>query len=131
MVREAESNAEEDRRKAEEITLRNRCDSLVYSSEKTMREHGDKVSSELRDEINQKIEALKSAVAAQSTVDMQSGEHELSEAIQKVGQAIYASSGAESPVPDGQPADDIPPAPGSEGPAGADGDVVDAEFKEV
>ncbi|MHB1638796.1 MAG: molecular chaperone DnaK [Candidatus Dormibacteria bacterium] len=131
MVKEAESNAEDDRRKAEEITLRNRCDSLVYSSEKTMREHGDKVPAELRDEINQKIEALKSAVAAQRTVDMQSGERELSEAIQKVGQAIYGSSGAESPVPDGQPSDDIPPAPGSGGPAGADGDVVDAEFKEV
>ena len=132
MVREAESHAEEDRRKAEEVALRNRCDSLVYSSEKTMREHGDKVPSELRDDINQKIERLKSAVASSSTVDMQSAERELSEAIQKVGEAIYANTaGGDGQSPDGQPSADIPPAPGEGAGAGADGDVVDAEFKEV
>ena len=132
MVREAESHAEEDRRNAEEVALRNRCDSLVYSSEKTMREHGDKVPSELRDDINQKIERLKSAVASSSTVDMQSAERELSEAIQKVGEAIYANTaGGDGQSPDGQPSADIPPAPGEGAGAGADGDVVDAEFKEV
>ncbi len=132
MVREAESHAEEDRRKAEEVALRNRCDSLVYSSEKTMREHGGKVPSELRDDINQKIERLKSAVASSSTVDMQSAERELSEAIQKVGEAIYANTaGGDGQSPDGQPSADIPPAPGEGAGAGADGDVVDAEFKEV
>jgi molecular chaperone DnaK len=132
MVKEAEANAEEDRRKAEEVALRNRCDSLVYSSEKTMREHGDKVPAELRDDINQKIEKLKAAVAAQSTVEMQSGERELSEAIQKVGEAIYASTGGAGQPADGQAPDDIPPASSGDGAgAGADGDVVDAEFKEV
>ncbi|MDA8331608.1 MAG: molecular chaperone DnaK [Candidatus Dormibacteraeota bacterium] len=133
MVKEAEVNAEDDRRKAEGIALRNRCDSLVYSSEKTMRDHGDKISAELRDEISQKIEALKSAVAAQDTSDMESREKELSAAIQKVGEAIYANAPASTPSPDGQPAaagEDIPPASGGGG-AGADGDVVDAEFKEV
>ena len=133
MVKEAEVNAEDDRRKAEGIALRNRCDSLVYSSEKTMRDHGDKISAELRDEISQKIEALKSAVAAQDTSDRESREKELSAAIQKVGEAIYANAPASTPSPDGQPAaagEDIPPASGGGG-AGADGDVVDAEFKEV
>jgi len=133
MVKEAEANAEDDRRKAEDIALRNRCDSLVYSSEKTMREHGEKVSAELRDEINQKIEALKSAVAAQNTSDMQSREQELTAAIQKVGEAIYANAPASSSSPDGQAAaggEDIPPAAAGGG-GGSDGDVVDAEFKEV
>ena len=130
VVREADANAEEDRRKAEDVVLRNSCDSLVYSSEKTMREHGYKVPSELRDEINQKIEKLKSAVAAQSTVDMQSAERELSEAIQMVGEAVYAGTGAAgqpSDEHDGQASKDIPPAAGDG--AGAEGDVVDAEFK--
>ncbi len=131
MVREAESNAEEDRRKAEEVALRNRCDSLVYSSEKTMREHGDKVPEELRDDINQKIEKLKAAVAAKSTVDMQSAERELSEAIQKVGEAIYSSAGGAGEPTDGHGPEDIPPAAGEGAGAGGDGDVVDAEFKEV
>ncbi|HVD04151.1 MAG TPA: molecular chaperone DnaK [Candidatus Dormibacteraeota bacterium] len=132
MVKEAEANAEDDRRKAEDIALRNRCDSLVYNSEKTLREHGDKVPAELKDEINQKIEALKAAVAAQNSVDMQSREHDLSEAIQKVGEALYAQASPGDEPEDGHPGEDIPPAAGStDGAAGADGDVVDAEFKEV
>ncbi len=132
MVKEAEANAEDDRHKAEDVALRNRCDSLVYNSEKTIREHGDKVPAELRDEINQKIEALKTAVAAQNSVDMQSRERELSEAIQKVGEAVYANAAPSDQPSEAQPGEDIPPAAGStEGTAGADGDVVDAEFKEV
>jgi molecular chaperone DnaK len=98
-----------------------------------MAEHGDKVSAEAKADIEQKIEALKSAVAAQNTVDMQSREQELSAAIQKVGEAIYANAATPPASADGSGADDIPPAgPGTEGHDGADeGDVVDAEFKEV
>ena len=133
MVKEAEANAEEDRKRVEDIALRNRCDSLIYASEKTMAEHGDKVSAEAKADIEQKIEALKSAVAAQNTVDMQSREQELSAAIQKVGEAVYANAATPPASADGSGGDDIPPAgPGADGHDGADdGDVVDAEFKEV
>ncbi len=130
MVKEAEANAEDDRKRAEEVTLRNRCDSLVYSSEKTLRDHGDKLTEELKSEIEAKIEALKSAIAAKNVVDMQSREQELSSAIQKVGEAVYANAG--SPSGDGAGGEDIPPAASGSGEAsGGDGDVVDAEFKEV
>jgi molecular chaperone DnaK len=133
MVKEAEANAEEDRKRIEDIALRNRCDSLVYSSEKTMAEHGDKVSPEAKADIEEKIEALKAAIAAQNPVDMQSREQELSSAIQKVGEAIYASASTPPASADGSGGDDIPPAAGGEESAGSgdDGDVVDAEFKEV
>jgi molecular chaperone DnaK len=132
MVKEAAANAEEDRKRVEDIALRNRCDSLVYSSEKTMTEHGDKVSAEAKADIEEKIEALKSAIAAQNTVDMQSREQELSAAIQKVGEAIYASTSTPPASTDGSGGDDIPPAAGEESSGGGDdGDVVDAEFKEV
>jgi molecular chaperone DnaK len=132
MVKEAAANAEEDRKRVEDIALRNRCDSLVYSSEKTMAEHGDKVSAEAKADIEEKIEALKSAIAAQNTVDMQSREQELSAAIQKVGEAIYASTSTPPASTDGSGGDDIPPAAGEASSGGGDdGDVVDAEFKEV
>jgi molecular chaperone DnaK len=132
MVKEAAANAEEDRKRVEDIALRNRCDSLVYSSEKTMAEHGDKVSAEAKADIEEKIEALKSAIAAQNTVDMQSREQELSAAIQKVGEAIYASTSTPPASTDGSGGDDIPPAAGEDSSGGGDdGDVVDAEFKEV
>jgi molecular chaperone DnaK len=89
------------------------------------------VSSEIRDDVNQKVEALKSAVAANNAVDMQSREQELTQALQKIGEAIY-SQGTPGSAPDGAaPADDIPPAGTAGAAGGGDGDVVDAEFKEV
>jgi molecular chaperone DnaK len=131
MVREAEAHADEDRRRAEEVALKNRCETLVYQAEKTLREHGEKVSSEIRDDVSQKVEALKSAVAANNAVDMQSREQELTQALQKIGEAIY-SQGEPGSTPDGAaPAEDIPPAGAAGEAGGGDGDVVDAEFKEV
>ena len=132
MVKEAESHAEEDRKRAEEITRRNQADSLVYTAEKTMREHGDKVSAELREEITKKTDSLKAAVAAQNAGDIEARQTELSEALQKVGQAVYQNASASSS--EGAPGggEDIPPAAGTpDAPPGSDGDVVDAEFKEV
>jgi len=133
MVKEAESNAEEDRQRAEEISRRNQADSLVYSAEKTLREHGDKVSEEVRDEVNARIASLKEAVAAQNAADIESRQSDLSESLQKIGQAIYQN--ANQPAAEGEPGaggEDIPPAAGAaDAPQGTDGDVVDAEFKEV
>ncbi len=131
MVKEAEANAEEDRNRAEEVSRRNQADSLIYSAEKTLRDYGDKVTSELKDEVTNKTEALKQAVAAQNAADIDARQGELSESLQKVGQAVYQSA---SPSGDGEgPAgSDIPPAEGAgDAPPGTDGDVVDAEFKEV
>ncbi|HVC23807.1 MAG TPA: molecular chaperone DnaK [Candidatus Dormibacteraeota bacterium] len=133
MVKEAESNAEEDRQRAEEISRRNQADSLVYSAEKTLREHGDKVSEEVRDEVNARIASLKEAVAAQNAADIESRQSDLSESLQKIGQAIYQN--ANQAAAEGEPGaggEDIPPAAGAaDAPQGTDGDVVDAEFKEV
>ncbi|MDA8394669.1 MAG: molecular chaperone DnaK [Candidatus Dormibacteraeota bacterium] len=131
MVKEAEAHADEDERRAEEVALKNRCETLIYQAEKTLREHGEKVTSEIRDDVNQKVDALKSAVAASNAVDMQSREQELTQALQKIGEAIYSQSTPGS-APDGAAAgDDIPPAGAAGGAEGGDGDVVDAEFKEV
>ncbi len=134
LVKEAEVHAEEDRVRAEEIEVRNRADSVVYSAEKTLRDHGDKVSSEVRDEVTQKIDALKAAIAAKDVAAMRTGETELTAAVQKIGEAVYASSAGAPPAADGTGG-----ASGGEGSpsgtapeAGAGGeDVVDAEFKEV
>ncbi|HVB13514.1 MAG TPA: molecular chaperone DnaK [Candidatus Dormibacteraeota bacterium] len=132
MVKEAEANADEDRQRAEEISRRNQADSLIYTAEKTLREHGDKVSQELRDEVTQKTDALKEAVAAQNSSDIESRQAELSESLQKIGQAVYQNAAPPSSDGDSGSGEDIPPADGSpDAPQGTDGDVVDAEFKEV
>ncbi len=131
MVKEAEAHADEDKRRAEEVALKNRCETLVYQAEKTIRDHGEKVSSEIRDDVNQKVEALKSAVAANNAVDMQSREQALTQALQKIGEAIYSQSSPGSTADGAAPAEDIPPAGAAGEAGGGDGDVVDAEFKEV
>jgi molecular chaperone DnaK len=132
MVKEAEAYADEDRRRSDEITRRNQADSLVYTAEKTLREHGDKVPAELREEITQKTDSLKEAVAAQNASDIEARQAELSEALQKVGQAVYQHASSSSSEGESGGGEDIPPAAGSpDAPVGTDGDVVDAEFKEV
>jgi molecular chaperone DnaK len=132
MVQEAEANAEEDRQKADDVSKRNQADSLIYSAEKNLRDHGDKLSQELREEVTQKADALKEAVAAQNSADIESRQAELSESLQKIGQAVYQNAAPQPADGDSSGGEDIPPAEGSAGaPPGADGDVVDAEFKEV
>jgi molecular chaperone DnaK len=122
MVKEAESNAAEDAAKREEIEAHNSLDGLVYQVEKFLRENTDKIPAESRTEVESKIPAAKSALEARETKGMQEAFRELSEAYQKVGTAMHeaAQSGAQGPSPDGQPEEAKP-----------EGDVVDAEFKEV
>ncbi|HUY96016.1 MAG TPA: molecular chaperone DnaK [Verrucomicrobiae bacterium] len=132
LVKEAEAHADEDRRKADAIAERNRADGLVYTAEKTLRDHQDKISAELSADITQKMEALRAAIKSEDSAAMASGQAELSAALQKVGEAVYQGTRPGADGADGAAAPD-PDGTGSEGavaPAGGD-DVVDAEFKEV
>ena len=92
MKKEAEMHAEEDRKKREAIEVKNTADNLVYLSEKTLREAGEKISEDIKKEINEKIEALKSVKEGNNLEEIKKKSEELSLAIQKVGQAMYGSS---------------------------------------
>ncbi|TMC39734.1 MAG: molecular chaperone DnaK, partial [Chloroflexi bacterium] len=126
MVKDAESHAEEDRKHREEIEARNQADSLVYQPEKVLQENADKVDASVRSEVESKIEPVKQAIKDNDVERMRSTSQELATAMQKIGEAVYrqaqgAGAGAQS-------------ATGTEGPGSgkpADGDVVDADFKEV
>ncbi|OLE22727.1 MAG: molecular chaperone DnaK [Catenulispora sp. 13_1_20CM_3_70_7] len=126
MVKDAESHAEEDRKHREEIEARNQADSLVYQAEKVLQENADKVDASVRSEVESKIEPVKQAIKDNDVERMRSTSQELATAMQKIGEAVYrqaqgAGAGAQS-------------ATGTEGPGSgkpADGDVVDADFKEV
>ncbi len=133
MVKEAESHADEDRRRAEAIELKNRAERLAHQAEKALADAGDKVPGDLRTDIEGKVAAVREAVAKNDDDAIKSAHDALQASIQRIGEAVYASSaggggGGAAPGPDGGP----PPA--SEGaPGGTPGgdDVVDAEFKEV
>ncbi len=89
MKKEAEVNAEEDKKKKELIDARNLADTLVYTTEKTLREYGDKVNAGDKKNIEEKIEALKKVKDSDDAEAMKKASEDLSQAIQKVGTELY------------------------------------------
>lgn len=123
LQREAEMHAAEDAKRREEIEARNIADNLAYTAERTLREHGDKIPSDLKEEIDGKIAAVKSALSGSDIEQLNRAAQELSEAMQKVGAAVYGQT-------------DAPPPPGDEGaaaeePGKSDEGTVEGEFREV
>ena len=122
MVRDAESHEEEDKRRREQVEARNAGDSLVYSAEKMMADNAESIPDELKQEVEAKIQALKTALEGEDADAIKAATDELNESLQKVGQHVYsqqqAQAGAEGA--EGQaPGDDTPD------------DTVEGEFREV
>jgi molecular chaperone DnaK len=124
MSRDAEQHAAEDARKREEVEARNMADTLVYTAEKTLREHGDKVPEDVRQEVEGKVAAVRSALQSGDTTQISSASQELSAAMQKVGQAVYQATG--TPPPEGDGAQE-----GPSGEAPPEGGTIEGEFREV
>lgn len=126
MRREADMHAAEDTRKKEEVEARNMADTIVYTAEKTLREQGDKVPSDLKSEVDARIAAVKSALQGSDVEQLKRMTQELSNTMQKVGAAVYQQAG-------GGPGAPPPPPPGGEGegPGKKDEGTVEGEFREV
>lgn len=92
MAKEAELHADEDKKKKESIEARNILDSLIYTTEKTLRESGDKVDTALRGQVDDKLTAAKSAMEGEDVEAIKKATEELSEVAQKVGTAIYSQA---------------------------------------
>jgi molecular chaperone DnaK len=95
MVREAELNAEEDRKRREEIEERNRADSLAYQAEKIVRESGDKLPADLKTEVEEKTKALQDALKANDMPTVRESQTALQDALNRAGQAVYSAAQAE------------------------------------
>jgi molecular chaperone DnaK len=119
---EAELHAEEDKKRRDEIEIRNTADALAYNAEKTVRENADKIDAELKSEVEGKIAAVRSALTSGTADTIRSATDELSQTMQKIGQAVYGAQGAPSENGDGG-------AP--EGDAPAEEGTVEGEFREV
>jgi len=124
MKREAEQHASEDTKRKEEMEVRNSADSLVYTTEKTLRDHGDKIPADVKQEIDTKTTALKSALQGQDVNAIRNAMQELSQVMQKVGASVYQQP--EQPPPSGEE-------PSGEGEAEGGGEegTVEGEFREV
>jgi molecular chaperone DnaK len=121
MVKDAEGFAEEDRKRKEEVELRNRADSTAYSAEKLLREQGDKVPDNIKSDIETKVSALRSALQDQNLDNIRAKLSDLEMALQQMGAAMYEQPGA-APPPGGEAG---PP------PSTDDEDVVEGEFTEA
>ena len=122
MMTDAEMHAEDDRRKREDVELRNSAENAAYSAEKLLSDNADKVSDELKDEVEGKITALRTALQGEDTGQISTALEDLQASVQKVGQAVY------SQTPDAETAEGEG-APGEE--ESQPEDTVEGEFREV
>ncbi|MDY7001154.1 MAG: molecular chaperone DnaK, partial [Thermodesulfobacteriota bacterium] len=95
MVKDAESHAEEDKKKQKLIEIRNQADTLIYTSEKSLRDLGDKADSVLRGEIEAKIEELKKVMEGDDAEAIKSATDELAQASHKLAEQLYAQKSQE------------------------------------
>lgn len=96
MQKEAEAHAEEDKKKKELVEAKNMADSLIYTSEKTLKDAGDKVSADDKKDVEGKIEELKKAKEGDDAEAIKKAYDALGEAVQKVGAAMYGQPEAET-----------------------------------
>jgi len=137
MVREAESHADEDKKRREEVELRNQAEQLTYQAERTIKDLGDKVSSDDRAAVESQVSSLREALKGSDAPAIQAGMNTLVETLSRVSTAAYqaaASAAGES----GESGDGAPGGEGGDGAgpadAGSDGaadETVEGEFKEV
>ncbi len=131
MTKDAESHAEEDKKRREVVDLKNQSDQLVYSTEKTLKEHGDKVSAETRGNIESSLNSLKEVSKGEDGDAIKKAMENLGQTAQELGKILYEEAAkqqaAQAPPPPG-PEDQ---GPGDEKKAKRKGgdDVIDAEFE--
>jgi molecular chaperone DnaK len=100
MTKDAEMHAKEDEEKKGKIEARNQADSLIFTSEKALKDAGDKVEASVKTEVEEKIKALKDILDSGSKEDLESKTKELSESLQKIGQAAYQQAEATASEPE-------------------------------
>jgi molecular chaperone DnaK len=121
MVKDAEANATEDKKRRELVEAKNQGESLVHSTEKSLKDYGDKVSAADKTAIETALDALKAALTEENAETIASRTTDVMQASMKLGEAMYAASQAEGAAD--------PDAPATE--AKKEDDVIDADFKDV
>ena len=127
MVADAESHADEDRRRKETVEARNRADSLVYETEKNVKEHAEKIDGALKSEIETHITAVKEALKGEDTTAITTASEALQASWHKAAAALYQQA---SPPQGGPAGGDVPPGAETRKKDGGDG-AVEADYEVV
>jgi molecular chaperone DnaK len=126
MVKEAEANAEADKKRRETVEARNNLEALVHSTDRTLKENADKIGASEKAEAEAAIASARTALEGGELEAIRSASEALSQAGMKVGEAMYkAQQAAEAEQQQGAQQ------PGGGGPGGGSDKVVDADFEEV
>jgi molecular chaperone DnaK len=130
MTKEAESHAEEDKKKREVVDLKNQADQLIYTTEKTLKEHGEKVSADTRGKIENAVNNLKEAIKGDNADAIKKAIENLGNTSQELGKVLYEEA-AKKQAASAQPGEaaQTPPPEGEVKRKGSGDDVIDAEFE--
>ena len=132
MVREAEAHAEEDRKRREAIDLRNQAEAMIYQAERTLTDYGDKIPSDVKADVEQKISAMRDVLNREpDNVDLiRRTYEEMTTAVSKVGSVMYEQAGAGA-AEEGATAGGAGPEGATGGQPGGEEATVEGEFREV
>lgn len=130
MVKEAELHAEEDRKSQEMIELKNKSEQLIYGTEKTLREAGEKIDEALRQAATERIAELKKAVEGGDETEIQTAFSALESESHRIADELYKQSETEANASEGGVTEEVREPAGTGARGGSEGDVIDAEFKE-
>jgi molecular chaperone DnaK len=127
MMKDAESHAEEDKKRREEIEARNRADQAVYAAEKMLQDMGSKLAASDKSAVESAIEALKNAMSANDTAAMNRAMEQLTQAQHRAAEALYRQSGATAGTGGAGASAESASGGGGTTASGSQGDVIDAE----
>ncbi len=128
MRKEAETNAETDRKRKDLIEARNRADNTIYTAEKSLKDLGDKVPADVKQQTEDGVRKLRETLNTEDVEAIRRDTDALGETIQKIGSSAYQQAAPEQPKPEEDAGNTPPPNPDGDG---SGEDVVDGEFKQV
>ena len=130
LVKEAEAHAADDKKKQDLISARNQADGLIYGTEKSIKDLGDKLDAALKSDIEGKIASLKTLMEGEDVEAINKATEELAQASHKLAEQLYSQAQGQQPGADAAGAAGAQPGAGAAGGKKADDDVIDADFTE-
>ena len=130
LVKEAEAHAADDKKKQDLISARNQADGLIYGTEKSIKDLGDKLDAALKSDIEGKIASLKTLMESEDVEAIKKATEELAQASHKLAEQLYSLAQGQQPGADAAGAAGAQPGAGAAGGKKADDDVIDADFTE-
>ena len=130
LVKEAEAHAADDKKKQDLISARNQADGLIYGTEKSIKDLGDKLDAALKSDIEGKIASLKTLMEGEDVEAIKKATEELAQASHKLAEQLYSQAQGQQPGADAAGAAGAQPGAGAAGGKKADDDVLDADYTE-